>query len=54
MRCNLAVVRMLQQSSQVYQTMKLETLQQMVPFLEFTQVDYPSELHEGRRCLGAP
>ena len=36
---NLAVVRMLQQSSQVYQTMKLETLQQMVPFLEFTQVE---------------
>jgi translation initiation factor 3 subunit A len=36
---SLAVVRMLQQSSQVYQTMKLETLQQMVPFLEFSQVE---------------
>ena len=36
---SLAVVRMLQQSAQVYQTMKLETLQQMVPFLEFTQVE---------------
>ena len=36
---SLAVVRMLQQSSQVYQTMKLETLQQVVPFLEFSQVE---------------
>ena len=36
---SLAVVRMLQQSSQVYQTMKLETLQQMVPFMEFSQVE---------------
>jgi translation initiation factor 3 subunit A len=36
---SLAVVRMLQQSSQVYQTMKLETLQRVVPFLEFSQVE---------------
>jgi translation initiation factor 3 subunit A len=36
---SLAVVRMLQQSAAVYQTMKLETLQRMVPFLEFSQVE---------------
>ena len=36
---SLAVVRMLQQSSQVFQTMKLKTLQKNVPFLEFSQVE---------------